>query len=463
MENNNKLNIGDYILVENNSKNYIGYIYKKIWNNLGLIVKLEIEDEYEDKMLLQNNFNDIIDKKGLMLVLTSKPIKKLNLLDIKSIVSNLIQEGDILKMISKINIKYDIFINSFRQIALKNQSDNNLSVYQFQIELENIKKTITQLFNNNGIVLHNENFYIGNYKSNDFLGDKIENFVKPNLIKILEKFETPLSIGENNNEDENTYYNFNNTLIFKHLITDENDTLSFGKVIINKIKEKLIYIQSLINFDDNSRLIDSTNLFDFLNFKIIGEYIEISKINTEDDQIIIPELVDNLLILNDHYYKPIDYSLIDLIIKNNLLHNLKENKIILEEILNIFSQEYLICFQPTIEFLLWTICRLIISWYADDTLFYNIYKIKILINLYRAKGEEKYNKDLGILPIIVIVPTYGEDNAVKVLSHLSYFFFSYKKLGNNLNKPNGFEYIDNLMYYTNGSFELNKFIKTLSK
>jgi hypothetical protein len=133
----------------------------------------------------------------------------------------------------------------------------------------------------------------------------------------------------------------------------------------------------------------------------------------------------------------------------------------IEEALKILSQEYIICFQPNIDILIWTISRLIISWYSDPKLCENIFKIKILINLFRARGIKEFNKDQGIQPVIMIIPTYGKKNAIKVLSHLSYFFFPYKKLGWEKSKPTWFDCLDNLMYYTNGSLELKKYVKFL--
>jgi hypothetical protein len=61
----------------------------------------------------------------------------------------------------------------------------------------------------------------------------------------------------------------------------------------------------------------------------------------------------------------------------------------------------------------------------------------------------------------MIIPKYGKKIATKVLSHLSYFFFPYKKIGWESSNPTWFDKLDNLMYYTNGSFELKKYIKFL--
>ena len=77
--------------------------------------------------------------------------------------------------------------------------------------------------------------------------------------------------------DSSQYYDFKNTLMYKHLIYDESiDTLSLGKEVIAKIKETLLKSQQYVESDDGSKLLESTNLFDFLTFSIVGGYIEIT-------------------------------------------------------------------------------------------------------------------------------------------------------------------------------------------
>ena len=77
------------------------------------------------------------------------------------------------------------------------------------------------------------------------------------------------------------------------------------------------------------------------------------------------------------------------------------------------------------------------------------------------KQIKEFNKDHGVQPIIMIIPKYGKKIATKVLSHFSYFFFPYKKLGWESSSPIWFDKLDNLIYYTNGSLELKKYIKFL--
>ena len=73
--------------------------------------------------------------------------------------------------------------------------------------------------------------------------------------------------------------------------------------------------------------------------------------------------------------------------------------------------------------------------------------------------KEEFNKDNGIQPEIVIVPHYGRESSLKILSYLSYYFFPYKNVGWTDSYPSYFTKVDNLIYYTNGSIDLKKYIK----
>lgn len=472
--NNEKNNfcIGDYILINNK---YIGEIYKIIWNSNGYVVKLENEDDYIDKTLEKYDLIDLDDKRGYMLVTLNNELRKINLNNI-TILIEIFGKNKIKNLIKKINARYKnikIDANSSNNNINENEEYNNIfkpekfDIYRKQAGQDDnyikyIEKMISDLFVSDIQVKWEENFYYGNdgtiedVKSINVIGEEnINEIIKPVLVEGLEKF---------NDIDEEQHYNFSDTLMYKHLIYDDNiDTISLGKELIEMIKNVLLKIQKSIEFDNGEKLLSNTNLFDFLNFKIVGGYIEITNINVEKDfRIITPELISNLNELAFQYMKPIDYNiLMPIVLENKTSDDVVINKSMIEEALKILSQEYIICFQPNVDVLLWTIARIIICWYADPKLYTNIYKIKVLINLFRSRGDREFNKDQGILPIIQIIPKYGKKNAIQVLSHLSYFFFPYKKLGCDLCKPSWFDKIDNLMYYTNGSLELKKYIKYL--
>lgn len=467
----NNFCVGDYVLINNK---YIGEIYKIIWNSNGYIAKLEYNDNYEDKTLKQYNLIDFEEIKGYMLLTLNDNIIKIDQNNI-NILNNLFDDIQIKNITEKIYKKNpelikneNININMEKQIEYNNiYKPDKFNIYRLQAGeednyIEYIKKMISDLFISDNPVKWEENFYnidstfIDDIKSINVLGEEnINDIIKPSLIVVLEKF---------NEIEPEQFYDFKSTLMYKHLIYDENiDTISLGRELISMIKDTLIFIQKSIKFDDGEDLLSNTNLFDFLNFKIIGGYIEITNNNSEDDfRIITPELVPNLKDLESQYLEPINYDiLLPIILDNKTIEDISINKNIIEEALKILSQEYIISFQPDVNLLLWTISRIIVCWYSDPKLYKNIFKIKILINLFRARGEKEFNKDQEIIPIIQIFPKYGKKIALQVLSHLSYFFFTYKKLGLKDSDPTWFDKIDNLMYYTNGSLELKKYIKYL--
>lgn len=467
---NNKFNINDYVIV---NRKYIGHIVKIVWNSNGYIIKLEDNDEYLDKTLAQYKLLNFDNINGYMLVTLNDLIQLINLNQIENLLRNY-DNNEIKNIIKKINNKYEIFlnkINSYKnnlsnsnQISLFNNvyQTNKYPIYDFQAGQEEqyinyITKMINELFIDVRESIYSENFIIGD-SSIDVLGsDTIDDEIKPILISLLEEF---------NSVDTDDDPNLKNTLMYKHLIyNNQIDMLSLGKEFITIIKKKLLNLQENIKLDEYSNLLESTNLFDFLNFNIVGEYIEItSNLNGSDFRVITPELVPGLTELSFQYSKPIDYNFLStIVLKNKTSEDVIINKNMLEEAFKVLSQEYIICFQPKVEVLLWTICRIILSWYSDPKLWENIFKIKILINLFRARGIKEFNKDFGIQPVIMIIPRYGKKIAIKVLSHLSYLFFPYKKLGWENSNPTWFDKLDNLMYYTNGSLELKKYIKFLSE
>jgi len=478
----NKPTVNDYILINNK---HIGVIHKIIWNSNGYIVKLDTDNNYEDKTLKQYNLlGEIKDIQGYMLVTPNDKIIKIDLNNIPRLIELLGSDG-INNIINKINLRYKKFINELNLNTNMNINGNidginrrqeiefnniykptKFEIYRIQAGQEDnyikyIEKIISDLFISDTNIKWEENFYIGigsieYIKSINVLGEEnINEIIKPCLVSVLEKF---------NQIEPEQIYEFENTLMYKHLIYDENiDTISLGKELISLIKDTLVEFQKSIEFDDGEKLLSNTNLFDFLNFKIVGGYIEIVNVNSStDSRIITPELVPELNELSFQYSKPIDYNiLLPIVLENKTSSDVVINKSMIEEALKILSQEYILCFQPNVDVLLWTIARIILCWFADPKLNDNIYKIKILINLFRSRGDKEFNKDQGVLPIIQIIPNYGKKNALQVLSHLSYFFFPYKKLGSLNSNPTWFDSIDNLMYYTNGSLELKKYIKYL--
>jgi len=327
-----------------------------------------------------------------------------------------------------------------------------------------IRNMIANLFKSEYEVDHEEFFEddkltVGMAENMNIIADgEKENKIKPTIKLVLEKFKKI---------NKSMYLDLTNTLLYKHIIADNKlDNVSFGKELIIRIKECLLKIQEKIRFEDNRPTEEIINLFKYLKFKIAGGYILIEDITKENMNIrtITPELVPELKLLNEQYGNPINYQILsNIILENKSTLDVKKNKEIITESLNILAQEYFICLQPRVEYLLWCLTRLILCWYSDPVLNENIVKIKILINLYRARGIKDFNKDVGVQPVIMIVPKYGRESALKILSNLSYYFFPYKNVGWKGSSPSYFNKVDDLIYYTNGSIDLKRYIKHLIK
>lgn len=408
------LKINDYIMINNKD---IGKIIKLLWND-SYIIKLENNDIYIDYIIKQYKLLDeISDINGYMYVnlnnddiqvLTSEPI---------TIISDPNNDLDSINLYIK-NLLKNLFIGENKIIYCEDMT--NIT------DKENINK--------------NQNIEDGN--------------VKNIILERLNKYQ---------DVNMSQYYNYKNSASYRHLLIDNNiDILSFGQMLIGKIKFFLNKIQSKFLIEGQDKSITTvTNLFKFLTFHILSDgYVEIINDNNLDRGYrIIDESFLKLNYLKSQYLQPINYELLsNIILQNNNSSLLESNREIIKEALEILSQEYLICFQPKVELTMWFIIRIILCWYSDPLLSEHIQKIKILINLFRARPDKEINQNLGLLPIIIIYPKYGKESTVLVLSRLSYLFFPYKKLGLEFSHPIYFNKIDNLIYYTNGSIDLKQYI-----
>lgn len=373
------------------------------------------------------------------------------------------------------NVDKNILKYDKQEIKNINQEDENqedkdkIEKYREQDKAEDnyelyIRNMIANLFKSEYEVDHEEFFEIGKLTAsmaenlNIIADGERVNKIKPTIKLVLEKFKKI---------NKSMYLDLTNTLLYKHIIADNKlDNVSFGKELIIRIKECLLKIQEKIKFEDNRPTEEIINLFQYLKFKIAGGYILIEDITKESMNIrtITAELVPELKLLNEQYGNPINYQILsNIILENKSTLDVKKNKEIITEALNILAQEYFICMQPRVEYLLWCLTRLILCWYSDPVLNENIVKIKVLINLYRARGIKDFNKDVGVQPVIMIVPKYGRESALKILSNLSYYFFPYKNVGWKGSSPSYFNKVDDLIYYTNGSIDLKRYIKHLIK
>lgn len=481
------MEIGDYIII-NNKK--LGKIVKKPFDNI--TVKLDndakyvnpILEQYKEQLLPDGVMNilgyDFTNKEDVIAPLNASNLHALITFDLSNpsfeSFANLdymfsqqykIISNNIGKIIPQMNYHFDIeqafpsgssYFPKFIQ--------NNVSIYQNEDKAEdNYEKYINimmeHIFNDDDETMNLDDFdddkkYVQEAEDERLIavGTKKE-IIQPAMLENLNKF-SPI--------DEKFKFDFNSSVLYKHITVSNSDIHAIGTQMINNIKNMLIVLQSDIVYENGEKILKDINIFDYLLFKISNGYIVIeSKMNyvPERRRIITPELVPNLTILANYYGNTINYKQLAQFVTHNgnTAENLKLNKDIINEAIHILAQEYVISFQPDVNILYWCLCRLIISWYADPVLSDKIFKIKILINLYRARGKKTFNKDEDIQPIISVYPYYGKKNAIEVASKLNYYFFAYKNMGFSENKPSYFEKFDDLMSYTNGSIELKKYVR----
>ena len=118
---------------------------------------------------------------------------------------------------------------------------------------------------------------------------------------------------------------------------------------------------------------------------------------------------------------------------------------------------------------MWCLKRLIMIWYADQLLEPMIRKIEILINPFRADPTKDYNKKQGIMPMLVIYPKYGIENARAIIQKLSSYFALYINNDesdlNNIqwdnSNPTYYKRKNSLIHYSNGHIELKQYFKFL--
>lgn len=279
--------------------------------------------------------------------------------------------------------------------------------------------------------------------------DKPGIFVAPNpnamdqLRKKLLNFE---EIPENEKE-----LAISRVLSLENIINSRYDEIWEARKIMNWLKEKL----------DNDKYYKNLGGSPLKIFHYKG-YVYIIREGIDIQDKIRKELVPNLKFLAWQYGYPIDYNTLKYILfQNSFQKSLFRDKDILKEAMDILSQEYLIALQPEPKYQMWTVKRLILCWYADTVLQDNIRKIKVLVNQWRAKGDENYNKKHGILPSIVIYPRYGFRAARVVMKKIGEYFFFYRNLAWICSQPSYFIQIDKLMYYTNGLLDLKLYFRNV--
>lgn len=342
------------------------------------------------------------------------------------------------------------------QVDKKNKINNKIinRFYNFNTNLQNITDDMIIDANNpyykptlssSSVDFSGEDIYI----DDDSFGSGIISISGTYINLLMEKlksFELP--------KKEDIKVSVNRNIAINAIIIDPEDELNEGNRIIK-------YLKRMLNHQDN-------NIFNDIIYKIHEGYVFITRKGAMVQDIVTEELVGQSL---DYFGwqlgRPIDYHTLKYVIfQNEYQKSIKVNIKQKDEADAILGLEYIIGIQCKSEYQLWTLKRLLMIWYADGELEQIIRKIKVLINHYRADASHDFNKINGVLPMLIIYPRYGLDNAKLLLSKLDYYFSLYVQDDKNDyqiyisdSTPTYFQKKTNLLYYSNGSMDLKAYIK----
>ena len=455
---------GKRINIEEDKKTMSGTIIKNIWNNTASVVKIDNENYIEATFKDQSEYNN---GKGHFLLLANYFWKYEN--STSQVVEQVPISNDTLETVSRHS-------NNFA--SHRNDTSNNLQVSDFS-HIHNMtieeKKKLFQNIDPNAVLSNKENSVIPNdhedvtnnplYTSllskpkKDYFSEKEIDIVLSNtgeafsslsydkielLNRKLKSFEVI--------DPKDIKSVINKNIAINNLITEPDDEINEGSKIKNWI-EKIL----------------KQNIFTDLQVKIHDGYVYITRTGAMITDIITKELVPSLNYFKWQENKPIDYNTLKYVIfQNSFQKNIETNIIQKREAEDILSQEYVIAIQPTTQYVLWTLKRIIMMWYGDTVFESNIRKIKVLINQYRADPKQDYNKKNGLLPQILIYPKYGAESARIIISRLEYYFSLYIDETTNpgyvdiqwINShPTYFLKKNAFMYFSNGSIDLKNYIK----
>jgi len=451
--------VGSLIIMEHpNYKNnlFMGSVYENLLeggSSIGAIILLLNNREHTEPAL---EHRGLIPKgsssKGLFLLLQIHGWRYVDLNKYNNLFGKHGSSADISKMHTDIKAKFDGIIKSPHL-----QSDlGTEAIYSNPSQDKNGKEgqcmtTIDDGFKDTSLLSKlGEEHFDGLFKEkevNKSLFDPRERFrqLGPRFKKAL---LLKLNSGETISE-KNTKIVVSEKLSVANLIESKQDELDEGQKIVKWLSVNLINKKS-----------DDVYIFGDIKISIFNGYVHLSRRGIRADDVITPELVPKLKYFKWQYGIPIDYdtlkyTLFQSTFQEKLQRDIEQQK----EAESIFSQEYMIALQPEPKYHMWALTRLIMAWYADDYLQFNIRKIKVIINQWRCKSDQEFNQKYGILPSIVIYPRYGQQSAREVLTKISHYFMLYQSIGWKCATPSYFVKVNDLVWYTNGSIDLKLYFR----
>ncbi len=455
---------GESVIIENDNNKFKGSIIKNIWNNTASVVKLDNDNYIEMSFKDNSEYNN---GKGYYLLLANYYWNYENSSNIQnteskpSAIDSPVQQNYGNNFASnRVNTSNDLQVSDFSHI-------HNLSLEEKKNLFENIDPNAVLSNNESSIIPHEHVDITQNPMYSPLLSKPKKDYFSEKEIDIIlsNSGEAYTSLTADKIELLNRKLKsfevidskdiksvVNKTVAINNLITEPDDEINEGSKIKNWI-EKIL----------------KTNLFTDLQVKIHSGYVYITRTGATITDVITKDLVPSLNYFKWQENKPIDYHTLKYVIfQNSFQKNIETNIIQKREAEDILSQEYVIALQPSSYYLLWTIKRLIMTWYGDTVIESNIRKIKILINQFRADPNQDYNKKHGLLPQILIYPKYGSESARIIISRLEYYFSlyidestksGYTDIQWKNSHPSYFIKKNAFMYFSNGSIDLKNYIK----
>lgn len=428
--------LGSVIVIDhpNHSNNlFIGTVESYLWEMKACLILLINNNEYTDTNLEYAKKDTEINKtNGMLLLLQHHPWKYVDLKKFHKIYKKCaIDNNNDNTIIGPINQS---------ELTIRSTYEDPSMTKKTKCDQKNNEYIDTSLLTTKGEIKMDDLFSEQQISNN--LYDPNERF-HPLESKFRNALLAKLSLGETIPKTE-TKLIVNNSIAVKNMITSEEDELNEGQKIYDYINKEL-----------QTQKFDNFQLFGDLKMVISNGYVHLARKGIRVDDKITEDLVPNLKYFRWQYDIPIDYDTLKyLLFQNDYQQSIKKNIDEQEEVKRIISQEYLIALQPEPEYQIWTLKRLIMAWYADETLQQNIRKIKIIINQWRCKSDQEFNKKYGVLPSIVVYPRYGKTSAKLVLQLISNYFMLYQNIGWSCAKPSYFIKVNDLIWYTNGSLDL---------
>jgi hypothetical protein len=499
------MNIDNVLLINNNN---IGKIVKKVLNGKGLIVKLLLDDEYIDKNIVQYNLLPSNEHKGHMLITKDDNIQNIDFYNFKKALKYNSKNINFNSTLGRVNNNIKNFYNMVGGLSdTFVLTPTRVKIYEEEGKQDtNYNKFAILHKNLMDRILKTEEIVFQRLFDERSPREAIEaGLISPDqIIALKQAFLDVLNVYVV--PDASDCIPSADRLLLSSLVVSDADLKMLGEEFALTLKERLIALQKgKIRFAESEEFTyPRVNLFSFLIYAIRNGYVILkdkyqgrTEISTVDSSIIeainqkkieitqlkysVPSqsnsdqlriLEDELRLLKSQQYKfekimpagnpivksnryvqaeePIDLDLIFQLLKSN------PNEQVRMHIIEALSEIYVICLQPRPEYVFWCIQRLILAWYANPILSEGIHEVKILINLKRAEPNRSINDDYGLLPVIEIIPKFGNGAltsrqiAFDILRALNDLYFSYRDVEWLKSEPTHFKQTGPLIWFACG-------------